>query len=298
MNKDPFDFSFDEIVSEQGDENEIREERLIEIKRYEKMYLLKPQPNYDLSLSDISDDERSALFNQVVFSGFRRNYIEDLSERDYALENCTPYQVKVGSSILEDGSWGDLLCKLVECLLDMKPEKREHIEDFRTPWTKTAMFATSRKTNYKQIDESLYLNCNHTALHSCWLLQDLLDYFEIDKKDVTLLIHRPCSAERKELREYLQNEFQRGFKKYICACYEKPLDYADKVIRTIEKYLNPLLSSVSKSYPNFFLFDDAVIASGYVKKIKEVIDKSAQFEPKAKKVLNKYLNYLLAFYKL
>ena len=116
MNKDPFDFSFDEIVSEQGDENEIREERLIEIKRYEKMYLLKPQPNYDLSLSDISDDERSALFNQVVFSGFRRNYIEDLSERDYALENCTPYQVKVGSSILEDGSWGDLLCKLVECL--------------------------------------------------------------------------------------------------------------------------------------------------------------------------------------
>ena len=43
MNKDPFDFSFDEIVSEQGDENEIREERLIEIKRYEKMYLLKPQ---------------------------------------------------------------------------------------------------------------------------------------------------------------------------------------------------------------------------------------------------------------
>ena len=70
------------------------------------------------------------------------------------------------------------------------------------------------------------------------------------------------------------------------------------VIRTIEKYLNPLLSSVSKSYPNFFLFDDAVIASGYVKKIKEVIDKSAKFEPKAKKVLNKYLNYLLAFYKL
>lgn len=58
------------------------------------------------------------------------------------------------------------------------------------------------------------------------------------------------------------------------------------------------LGSVSKSYPNFFLFDDAVIASGYVKKIKEVIDKSAKFEPKAKKVLNKYLNYLLAFYKL
>ena len=108
MNKDPFDFSFDEIVSEQGDENEIRVE-----------------------LEEIQ------------------------SERDYALENCTPYQVKVGSSILEDGSWGDLLCKLVECLLDMKPEKREHIEDFRTPWTKTAMFATSRKTNYKQIDESL-----------------------------------------------------------------------------------------------------------------------------------------------
>lgn len=298
MDKDLFDFTLEEIVSEHSDENDIRTERLLEIKRYEKMYLLKPQPNYDLQLSDISDDERLALFDKVSFNGFRRNYIEDLTERDYSLENCTPYQIRIGASVFEDGSWGDFLCKIVEGLLDRNPEKRNGIENFRCGWTKTAMFTVMQKTNYKRISDALFLNCNHTALHSCWLLQDLLDYFEIDKSSVVLLIHRPCSAERKELRLYIEREFKRGFSNFIRAHYEKPEEYGDKVIRNIDKYLNPILCGVSKSYPNFFLFDDTVIASGYIKKVKETLDNSMRFEEKTKKILKKYLSYLLEFYKI
>lgn len=297
MDQDIYDFSFDEIVNG-DDDNDARAERLMEIKRYEKMYLLKPQVNYNVALSEISDDERLALFDSIVFSGFRRNYVEDLTQRDYSLESCTPYQIRIGSTLLEDGSWGDILCKTVSCLLELKPEKRENIESFRCEWTKAAMFATTPKTNYKVIDANLYLNCNHTALHSCWLLQDLLEYFEIDKSSIVLLIHRPCIAERKELRVYLENEFKRGLKNYICSRSEKPNDHADKVVRTIEKYLNPILNSVSKSYPNFFLFDDTTIASGYIKKARDIISKSLKYDEKSKKILNKCLSYLFDFYKL
>ncbi len=299
MNKDIFDFSFDEIVKDHDDDNNnVLMERIIEIKRYEKMYLLKPQSNYDMVLSNISDDERLALFDKIVFSGSRRNYIEDLCERDYFLEGCTPYRITIGTTVIEEGSWGDLLCKMVAYLLDNNPEKRENIENFRCSWTKTAMFTFSKRTNYKTVDASLYLNCNHTAVHSCWLLQDLLNYFGIDAKTVRLLIHRPCSAERKELRSYLENEFKRGLKKYICMNFEKPEDYADRVVRNIEKYLNPILNGISKSYPNFFLFDDTNIVSGYIKKVREIINQSLKYDEKSKKVLNKYLNFLLKFYKL
>ena len=297
MDKQIFNFSFDEIINEHDNEIDVREERLIEIKRYEKMYLLKPQSNYDVDMADITDEERLTLFDNVVFCGSRRNYVEDLSVRDYSLEGCTPYQFAINNLIIEENSWGDMLCKIVTCLFDMFPDKIEGATEFRCFWTKSAMFTTVPKTNCKAISEKLYLNCNHTALHSCWLLQELLDYFNVDKTTVRFLIHRPCCAERKELRLYLEGEFKKGFKKYICVVYDKPEEYADKVIRFLDKYINPVLSGASKSYPNIFLFDDVNIASTYIKKVSEIIAKNMQFDEKAKKTFNRYLSYLSKYYK-
>lgn len=125
-----------------------------------------------------------------------------------------------------------------------------------------------------------------------------MDYFGIEKSEVKMLIHRPCIAEPQELKQHIEREFKRGFKKYIIVQYEKPDDYAEKVIKNIEKYLNPMLDNISKSYPNFFLFDDVTIASGYIKKVKEIIEGNLKYDDKTKKVLYKYLKYLLNYYKL
>lgn len=112
-----------------------------------------------------------------------------------------------------------------------------------------------------------------------------------------MLIHRPSSAGPKNVKEYIEKRFKKNFAHYICVHYNKPDEYAQKTISNIEKYLNPILKTVSKSYTNFFLFDDNATLSNYIKKVRERVMKDIRFEEKAKKLLNRYLDYLVEFYK-
>lgn len=297
IDKDLFDFSFDEITGI-SDIDDCIEERVIEIKRYERIYLLKPQTDSESIFNEMDDDKLIDLYQNIEFNGFKRNYVEDLSERDYVLEGCTPYQLAIRDFVIEDGAWGNLLCKFATYLLDAFPHKLENIEEFRTPWTKAVIFSSAPKTNYKPIGFGLFLNCNHTALHSCWLIQDMLDYFNIDRSSVKLLIHRPNSVENGNLKNRLESLFIYGFKNYIRVATSKEEAYADKVVNNIRKYINPILCSISKSYQNIFLFDDLTVASSYFGKLKNIIQQSAKYEEKAKKVLCKYLSLLLDYYKL
>lgn len=248
-------------------------------------------------LIELVNSKRAEVFENVVFQGKRRYYIEDLTERDYSLENTTPYQLEIMGKVIEEHAWGLLLCKTAGLLLEFLPDYKENIFDFRCPWSKAAMFIPAQKTNYKLVSEGIYINCNHTALHSCWFLQDMLDFFQVDKAEVGLLIHRPSSAEPKHVKEYIEKRFKKNFAYYICVHHNKTEEYAQKTIRNIEKYLNPMLKTVSKSYTNFFLFDDNATLSNYVKKVREKVLRDLRFEEKAKKVFNKYLDYLVEFYK-
>ena len=87
MDKELLNFSFDEIVNSSG-LDDANEDRLAEIKRYEKIYLLKQQNVLESTVEDIDGEMLISLYNNVEFNGFRRNYVEDLSERDYTLEGC------------------------------------------------------------------------------------------------------------------------------------------------------------------------------------------------------------------
>lgn len=248
-------------------------------------------------LVELFNAKKAEVFENVVFEGTRRYYVEDLSERDYSLENTTPYQLDILGHIIEEHAWGLLLCKTADLLLTLFSDFKDKILSFQCQWTKAKMFTLEPKTNFKSLQNGFYINCNHTAVHACWFLQDMLDFFGIDKSSVSFLIHRPSSAEPKKVKEYVEKRFKRNFKEFIKSEFGKPDDYADKVIRMIEKYLNPMLIKFSKSYTNFFLFDDNAILSNYVKRIREMMETDLRYDEKVKKVFNKYLNYLVKFYK-
>ena len=233
--------------------------------------------------------------NNIVFEGKRRYYIEDLTERDYFLENTTPYKLEYKDYCLSETSWGEMLRSLAVLLLDLF--QHVNIFEFRCPWSKQVMFSNERKTNYKMINENLYINCGHTALHSCWFIQDLLDFFNINKSEVKLLIHRPSSAETTEIKRTLEQHYKAEFVQFLEYGFNKDTEYSQKVVKRIEKYLNPLLCKISKSYDNLFLFDDFTTASSYIYKIREQVNILYAQNEKALKALNICLKYILNYYK-
>lgn len=252
----------------------------------------------DELLIDLFKKKEVEIFESVVFQGKKRYYIEDLTERDYFLENTTPYQVKIGDVSVEATAWGVLLVKTFHVLMSISPKTTEELLDFRCPWSSNKIiFSTDKKTNFKQVGDSLYINCNHTALHSCWLLQDLLDFFNIDKSSVCFLIHRPCGAEPKNVIEYIEKKTINGFKDFLVYKYNKSPELADKIILNIDKHINYILSRISKSYNNIFLFDDNTIMSGYIKKVRNIVNKSLKYGEKNKKILNKYLDLIQEYFK-
>lgn len=241
--------------------------------------------------------QKAEVFENVVFDGTRRYYIEDLTTRDYILENTTPYQMKIYDYCIEEKAWGNLISKALKLLLGKNPDRLDGICDFRCKWSKAAMIAREQKTNFKKINHGLYVNCNHTALHACWFIQDLLDYFSVDKSSVYFLIHRPSGAEPKEVKNYIEKRTKRKFSYYLQEKYNKDEDYANKVISNIDKHLNKILESQSRSYVNFFLFDDKNILYNYIQKARRIVDNRSKYDDKAKKILNRYLDYILSFYR-
>ena len=249
-------------------------------------------------LIEMFNKKQAEVFENVVFEGKKRYYIEDLTQRDYSLESTTPYQLEFLNLVFNEHAWGNLLCKVSDALLNLFPEKLSTIFDFKCQWSKQLMFSQEERTNYKVVREGIFINVNHTALHSCWFLQELLDFFNIDKATVVFLIRRPSGAEPQRVRAYIEERFKKNFVFYLVHTCGKSQEYAEnKVIKRFEKYLNPMLKKISKSYDNFFLFDDNMTLSSYVKKVKEQISISMKFDDKAKQILNKYLDYLVAFYK-
>ena len=46
-------------------------------------------------LIEALSQHKAEVFENVVFEGNKRYYIEDLTKRDYILENTTPYQLEL-----------------------------------------------------------------------------------------------------------------------------------------------------------------------------------------------------------
>lgn len=236
--------------------------------------------------------------HEILLEGTRRYYRENLEERDFYLENTTPYKIELLEYTLIKTSWVEMIKEVASVLLEINPKSIEELKEFRTDWSKQCYFSEVKKTNYREINDGLFVNCNHTALHSCWLIQDLLDFFEIDKANVIMYIHRPSAAEPKDVRAFLLEKRLTKFKEYLFSKYSKTDEQCDKTINNINKYLTPFLTKTSKSYNNMFLFDDYLTMYNYCDKMKTDIKSNAKFSDEQKKILNCYIKWLLEFQKI
>ena len=187
--------------------------------------------------------------------------------------------LKIDDYEIQENAWVEMIRNLTAYLISTSAKSKEDIVSFKTQWSKQNIFSLIPRTNYKQLDSDLYVNCNHTALHSCWLIQDLLDFFGIDKSKV-----------------YFVNKFKEEVSLFLKEQYSKSDEDAKKIISNIEKFMDPILAKFSKSYNSFMLFEDSGAFSNYSKKFRETIDANPAYKDKVKRTMERYLFYLNDFY--
>lgn len=236
--------------------------------------------------------------NTIIFEGKRRYYLEDLTKRDFSLENSTPHIFKFDDCEIDENAWTDMIRNIAAYLIFKFPKNKNELYNFKTVWSKTDIFSFEQKTNFKQIDKHLYINCNHTAVHSCWLIQDLLDFFNIKKENVYFLIHRSPASEPKEAIDYFTLKFKKEFSLFLKMNHNKSDKSIDTIINNIEKVIDPRFSKFSKSYYSLMLFDDYLIFYNYSSRFKEEIISNQNINDKVKETIFRYLDYLREYYRL
>ena len=234
---------------------------------------------------------------ELVFEGTKRYYYEDFSCRDYSLDHCSPYLLKVGDVEFDSHAWVDLIESVCHWFLSLYPNSKNSLLSFHTAWSKADMFSKIKKANYLLLEEGFYVNYNHTSVHSCWFLQDLFDRFGIDRKEVTFLIHRNPMAEPKPIREYYRTQFITNFSTMLKEKYKKDDVTIQKILSNIEKYLDPILRKISLGFDSFFLFDDISVVYNYLKKALELIEQDPRYTDKFKIAMERYGDYLLEYYR-
>lgn len=231
----------------------------------------------------------------IVLKDKQRYYVESLTERDFNLECSTPYYFSHKTKVIKEKSWVNLIVKVVNYLQGDFGIDNCMLINYRTAWSKSVMFAERKKTNFAQMSNGLFVNVNHTAVHSLWFIQDLLDLYKINKSECSLVIKRPPFCEPKEVIDYIESHM---FSEFVGFLKNKKLisqDVAEKIARNI-KFLNKYLAKMSKAYNNFYLFDNLQYLSNYKAKFFKDIHKYANFNDKQIKLCHKYLDYLTEFY--
>ena len=208
-----------------------------------------------------------------------------------------PLSLQDSRSRFEETSWGELLRVTAIYLFETFPEKGSQRSFISNRLVKAGNSCFREENEFQRGLSRALVNCNHTALHAYWLLEDLLDFFGMCKDAAELVIHRPPSAEPGPAKLYFKNKCIADFKDYLSISKDKSPESIEKIARSIDAYLNPMLAEISNSYTDFFLFDSSAYCYNYAIKVRSSIEKS-RWNERSKATLNRYLNYLVEFYRV
>ena len=252
--------------------------------------------------------------HRVLSDGFQRRYIISTLERRYDLEHATPFELlilvpkvwedpslegtivypNVTQKKFENRAWTQLLKEFVAYSLQHIQMLDDDLISFRTDWSKAPIFSKTKTIdNMVEIREGLFFSVNYTAMHSTWIIGDLMKLFGLNYG--FLIVHRPPEAEPSDIKEEVGRVRREEFKRFLMVKYGKTEEKADKIVKNFES-LNKLLVRMGTSYNDFFLFDDATALSNYKVKLLKDYYKYVSWDENQMKTVRRYLDYLTDFY--
>ena len=233
---------------------------------------------------------------KIVFVEHRRYYYLSLADKEYSLECTTPLSLDIGIRQFISTSWKQLLLDVCTYLVQVNPGSENMLLDYNPTWSDKKPFSTVQSNSWYPVGDGIYLICNHTALHACWLLREILELYGIELNKCKFIIHRPPGAEPKECRDFYGAKTKKAFIYYYVELLKRPQEKADQIIRNIDR-LNKLLAVVSRSYDNFFLIDDNTTYANYKAVFLDFLRYKKRLEEKQVLIADKYLTILGDFYK-
>lgn len=232
----------------------------------------------------------------IVFINDQRCYYESLVDRNYSLETTTPVLLEAGGKTFVTNSWKQLLIDVCTSFLEKTPRKKDELLNYESSWNHKRPFSTEPGKYWFDIGQGIYLLCNHSAIHACWLLRDILNIFDVDLSKCKFIIHRPPFSEPTECRRFYEDKIKNAFRYYYVKLLKHSEEKADQVLRNIDK-LNKLLAQCSEAYDNFYLFDNNNVFGNYKAKFLDFLRYDKLIDEKNIYIANKYLTILGDFYK-
>lgn len=235
-----------------------------------------------------------AKYNVVEF-GPERYYISNLKERFFDSDFITPVSIMLEDQVFEDRSWVQLILKIAKYLNSKYVKPLSELYAFRTDWSKAEIYSDHAFiANSREVEPNLYISVNYTSLHSVWIIQDLLNFYNVDLDTCLLVVHKPPKAEPKEIQEAVENRNTEGFKAFLSGKgYDT--EKVEKVVKGI-KVFNKILCDMESSYNNFFIIDNAITFANYKAKFFNDLSKYVSFTESQIKSAHKYLDFLTEYY--
>ena len=230
-------------------------------------------------------------YNIVTING-KRYYKEDLTKRDFIVECAVPYCFKYEDIEIYESAWTRMLTSVLKVIDAKNPKRSDELLKIENDWGKQKVFYEKEQSNTIEF-KGIYFNLNHSAVHSLWTLQLLLKVYGIPLGQCELYLRRPPYAEPEDVRIAVKEDVINAFKEHLEG---KGLATSkiEAVIKVIE-VLNVTLKKTSKSYTDFFLFDDNNVFCNYRKKV--IDDLANRVDSKKLNIFKTSINYLDDFYK-
>ena len=256
-------------------------------------------PVCDDGLSDVADSSGIDWISAATFyhykcgndqyrftlRGLKRIYKESISRSDpydVFLENTTPEILSFNGCVFTQHDWVNLIQAVASYLVHTGAKPIRELLELRSHWSeKVILFSKEKRTNFRKIDgcDELYVNANHTAVHSCWIICDLLDAFGVDRNTTQFYIHRPSSAEREHFQKYMKQKFRLGFSSFLMQSNteeetKRIIDRLDVLDNSRRPGGNLLFRVKCLSYASLFLFDDKATMQNYLTKCSAYLNKN------------------------
>ena len=201
----------------------------------------------------------------IVYIENERYYSFDFSENRIDLEHTTPRFLKIDGKIMEEHSWGRLIVMFCDYLIAKMNIVNDTLINFVGTWSDKPIFVPIKRSRTDfELKCGLFVNTNHTSIHSFRLIRELLIWQNYNIRECSVVMKKSGISECKEVQEYFISQNLNYFSEFL---HEEYLVEKYPLIEKHVSYLRnldiKLTDKIMHSAYSLFLIDNLFTMSRY-----------------------------------